>query len=103
MALITAPRPNLTLWDRLYFPGIIKGLKVTASHLFRKKVTMQFPEETWTFPENYRGFPKLVDGNDGVEKCVACKLCEVVCPPSAITIKIGEYTQVEKQSNVGLC
>ncbi len=100
MAVITSPRPNLSFWDRLFFPGIFRGLKVTASHLFRKKVTLQFPEERWKFPEKYRGFPRLVNGNDGVEKCVACKLCEVVCPPDAITIKIGECEKIEERERV---
>jgi NADH-quinone oxidoreductase subunit I len=91
MAVIAAPRPNLTLWDRLYLPAIAKGLSLTLRHFFRKKVTLQFPEEKWELPVGYRGYPKLNLGENGIEKCVACKLCEVVCPPSAITIRIGEY------------
>jgi len=100
MAIKAAPRPNLTWWDRLYIPAILSGLKITARHLFRKKVTMQFPEVKWPFPYKYRGYPTLVTGENGVENCVACKLCEVVCPPSAITINIGTYPDPEVKERI---
>jgi NADH-quinone oxidoreductase subunit I len=89
MAYVKVDRPALTLADRLVFPAILKGMAITASHLFEKKVTMQYPEEKWTLPEYYRGVPCLVKDEDGREKCVACSLCEFVCPPRAITI-VGE-------------
>ena len=79
-------RPGLTLSERLVFPAILKGMAITASHIFEKKVTMQYPEEKWTLPEYYRGVPVLVKDDDGREKCVACSLCEFICPPRAITI-----------------
>ncbi len=100
MAIKTAPRPNLTFWDKLYIPSILSGLKITFSHLFKKKVTMQFPEVKWLFPYKYRGYPMLVTGSNGVENCVACKLCEVVCPPSAITINIGAYSDPDVKERV---
>ena len=40
-----------------YLPSILKGMWITFRHLFRPKVTMQYPEQTWTLPENYRGLP----------------------------------------------
>ena len=100
MAVIAAPRPRLHWWDRLYVPAVFQGLALTFGHIFRKKVTMQFPEARWTFPERYRGYPRLVMGNDGIEKCVACKLCEVVCPPIAITINVGEYPDQDKRERI---
>ncbi len=100
MAVKVAPRPALTWWDRLYFPAIARGLLITLSHIFRKKVTLAFPESRWKFPWKYRGYPKLVMGDNGIEKCVACKLCEVVCPPTAITINIGEYPQQDKRERI---
>ena len=79
-------RPALTLSDRLVFPAILKGMAITASHLFEKKVTLQYPEEKHTLPAGYRGVPSLVKDEAGREKCVACSLCEFICPPRAITI-----------------
>lgn len=65
-------------------------------------VTMQYPEEKWNYPDNYRGAPTLVFDEDGREKCVSCQLCEFVCPPRAIRILPGEipfdspFAHVEK-------
>ena len=79
-------RRALNLWERLYLPAIIGGLKVTLRHFFKKKVTMQYPEEKWVVPEGYRGAPYLVKDQAGDTKCVSCQLCEFVCPPKAIKI-----------------
>jgi NADH-quinone oxidoreductase subunit I len=66
---------------------VIGGFKVTIRHFFKKKVTMQYPEEKWVVPEGYRGAPYLVKDQVGRTKCVSCQLCEFVCPPKAIRIK----------------
>ena len=79
-------RRQLSFWERLYLPAIIGGFKVTLRHFFRKKVTMQYPEEKWTVPPGYRGAPYLVRNPEGRTKCVSCQLCEFVCPPKAIRI-----------------
>jgi NADH-quinone oxidoreductase subunit I len=79
-------RKPLNLWERLYLPAIIGGFKVTIRHFFKKKVTMQYPEERWVVPEGYRGAPYLVKDQDARTKCVSCQLCEFVCPPKAIHI-----------------
>lgn len=100
MAIKVAPRPKLGFWDYLYIPPILRGLAITFKLMLRKNVTLQFPEQKWTFPFRYRGYPELIANDQGVEKCVACKLCEVVCPPSAITIKIGEYANLEVRERV---
>ncbi|MEZ4703874.1 MAG: NADH-quinone oxidoreductase subunit I [Bdellovibrionota bacterium] len=100
MAVIKAQRPNLSMWDRLYIPSLLKGLRITFSHIFRKKVTMNFPETRWNFPKRYRGYPMLIMGEKNVERCVACKLCEAVCPPDAITIKIGEFADQEFKERI---
>lgn len=79
-------RKPLTLWERLYLPAVIGGFWVTIRHFFRKKVTMEYPEERWKVPPGYRGAPYLVRDQDGRTKCVSCQLCEFVCPPKAIKI-----------------
>ena len=59
--------------------------------IFRKKSTLQYPEQKKTFPVGYRGVPRLVADKLDQERCVACKLCEVVCPPVAIYIEAEEH------------
>ncbi len=82
----TVARTKPSFAERLYLPAILKGLGITFRRLFKPKVTMQYPEETWTFREGYRGAPVLIRDEEGREKCVACSLCEYVCPPKAIYI-----------------
>jgi NADH-quinone oxidoreductase subunit I len=79
-------RNALSFWERLYLPAIFGGFKVTLRHFFNKKVTMQYPEQKWIVPPNYRGAPYLVKDQEGRTKCVSCQLCEFVCPPKAIRI-----------------
>jgi len=86
-----AHKSKLSFWQRLYLPEILRGLALTGRFLFRKKSTLQYPEEKKEFPVGYRGVPRLIMGKDNVERCVACKLCEVVCPPVAIYIEAEEY------------
>ncbi len=80
------PRKPLTIWERLYLPAIWNGFRVTLRHFFRKKVTLQYPEQRPAIPPGYRGAPCLVRDQDGHTKCVSCQLCEFVCPPKAIRI-----------------
>ena len=105
MGYVKVRRRELTLAERLYLPAILAGMKHTMSHLVgagdKQKVTMQYPEEKWTLPDFYRGAPVLVKDGDGREKCVACSLCEYVCPPRAISIIPQEIeTVVEKAPEV---
>src|SRR5678816_1510588 len=84
-------RTKLSWLERLYFPTLWSGLKVTAHHFWRtlfkgKAVTMEYPEERWVVPDGYRGAPYLVKDQTGRTKCVSCQLCEFVCPPKAIRI-----------------
>ena len=82
-------RPSL--WNRLYLPSIFSGMGLTLRHMFRKKDTMQYPEQRRQFGERYRGVPALVRDQEGREKCVGCYMCQWVCPPLAINIEAGEY------------
>lgn len=106
MAIIVK-RPKLSWWEQLYLPGIVKGLAITAKHFFatllgRKKVTMQYPEEKWdaSLPDHYRGAPALVTDEHERERCVACQLCEFICPPRAITILPEEIPSDDKWAKV---
>jgi NADH-quinone oxidoreductase subunit I len=80
-----------SLWSRLYLPSILAGMWVTLRHIFRRKDTLQYPEQKRVFGSRYRGVPALVKDQDGREKCVACYMCQWVCPPLAITIEAAEY------------
>ena len=87
----------LTFAERLYLPAIVRGMMLTFKHLFRRNVTLAYPERKHPLPAGYRGAPALVKDQDGRTKCVACFLCEWICPPKAITIKAQEIpTLVEK-------
>lgn len=63
------------------------GLKVTGKYFFKKKVTVQFPEENTPLSPRFRGLLALRRYPNGEERCIACKLCEAVCPALAITIE----------------
>ncbi len=93
-------RVRRTIWHRIYFPAILQGLRVTWRHMFRRKDTLQYPEQRRTFGERYRGVPVLVKDQDGREKCVACYMCQWVCPPLAITIEADEYPPDHPQHQV---
>ncbi len=100
---------NLTLWEKLYLFEIIRGISVTTRHFVtnmfgfvvppngnkRSIFTVYYPEEKVTLPPAYRGRPVLIERNDGTEKCVACGLCEKICPAHAISIIAGERKNPE--------
>lgn len=72
---------SFSLWD------LLLGLKVTGRELFAGKVTIQFPEEKTPTSPRFRGIHALRRYPNGEERCIACKLCEAVCPALAITIE----------------
>lgn len=72
---------TFSLWE------LFKGLNVTGNYFFKKKVTVQYPEEETPRSVRFRGLHALRRYPNGEERCIACKLCEVVCPALAITIE----------------
>lgn len=75
---------SFTLWE------LLKGLRLTASYLYKPKTTIQFPEEKTPTSPRFRGLHALRRYPNGEERCIACKLCEAVCPALAITIESEE-------------
>ncbi len=66
---------------------LFRGLIVTGRYFFKKKITVQFPEEKTPTSHRFRGMLALRRYPNGEERCIACKLCEAVCPALAITIE----------------
>ena len=69
---------------------LVTGLTVTGKHLFGPKVTVYYPEERTPQSPRFRGLHALRRYPNGEERCIACKLCEAVCPALAITIESEE-------------
>ncbi len=65
---------------------MLRGLRVTGRYFFKKKFTIQYPEEKTPVSPRFRGLHALRRYPNGEERCIACKLCEAVCPALAITI-----------------
>jgi NADH-quinone oxidoreductase subunit I len=72
---------SLTLYE------LVIGLGLTGRYFFSKKITIQYPEERTPQSPRFRGLHALRRYPNGEERCIACKLCEAVCPAMAITIK----------------
>ncbi|MDP2706593.1 MAG: NADH-quinone oxidoreductase subunit NuoI [Burkholderiales bacterium] len=66
---------------------LVKGMMLTGRHLFARKITVQYPEEKTPMSPRFRGLHALRRYPNGEERCIACKLCEAVCPALAITIE----------------
>ncbi len=75
---------SFTFWE------LLQGLGVTGKYLFAKKITIQYPEEKTPMSPRFRGLHALRRYANGEERCIACKLCEAVCPALAITIDSEE-------------
>jgi NADH-quinone oxidoreductase subunit I len=106
---------QMSLWERLYFPEVFRGLMVTGARFWRNlathslqkfglakdssaSITVQYPEEKWVYPETYRGRHRLTLKPDETVQCTACYLCATACPAECIYIEAGEYADksVEK-------
>jgi NADH-quinone oxidoreductase subunit I len=71
----------------LLLKELVKGLALTGRYAFARKITIQYPEEKTPASPRFRGLHALRRYPNGEERCIACKLCEAVCPAMAITIE----------------
>src|ERR1700709_1778496 len=89
-------RKPMTFWEKLYIPAIAKGMGITFKHIFRKKPTINYPEQTRPFSPVFRGVQVLNRDEEGRERCTACGLCAVACPAEAITMEAAERQRGEE-------
>ena len=118
----------LTFWEKLYLPAIISGIWLTSKHFFRNltlhilralrirrsamgSVTIQYPEFLRQLFPRLRTMHRLTKRDDGTPRCVACMMCETVCPAKCIYIIADEKLEnpeIEKMPesfdiDLGLC
>ena len=71
----------------LMLSELFKGMRLTGRYMFSRKITVMYPEEKTPMSPRFRGLHALRRYPNGEERCIACKLCEAVCPALAITIE----------------
>ena len=75
------------VFNSLFLKELLKGMSVTGRYFFARKITVQYPEEKTPQSFRFRGLHALRRYPNGEERCIACKLCEAICPAMAITIE----------------
>ena len=75
------------IFNSLLLKELLKGMSVTGKYFFARKITVQYPEEKTPQSSRFRGLHALRRYPNGEERCIACKLCEAICPAMAITIE----------------
>lgn len=83
-------RPLREIFHSWFLVELLRGMQLTGKALFRRKVTVQYPEEKTPLSPRFRGLHALRRYPNGEERCIACKLCEAVCPAMCITIDSEE-------------
>lgn len=73
-----------------FLAELLQGMSVTGKYFFKNKVTLQYPEEKTPISPRFRGLHALRRYPNGEERCIACKLCEAVCPAMAISIESAQ-------------
>src|SRR3989338_6536177 len=108
MATKIIKRKELSFWDKTYLPAVLLGLWITSKHFFknflfqtlhlfglfrsiRGSVTYQYTEEQRPLSKRTRTRHRLTQRDDGSPRCVACMMCETVCPARCINIVAGEH------------
>jgi len=85
-----------TMMEKLYLPGLLKGMMITGSHLFKKRATIDYPKVKRPIAAIYRGQHVLKRDDNGAERCTACGMCAVACPAEAITMESAERKKGEE-------
>lgn len=87
-------------WQTLYrVAAMMRGLLIVLKHAFKRPATLRYPEEKRKLPERSRGRHYLTKWDDGLERCVGCELCAIVCPSQAIYVKPAQNTPEEQHSH----
>ena len=89
-------RRPMTAVEKIYLWNILKGMMITFKHIFKKKATIQYPEQKRSFSSVFRGLHILNRDEEGRERCTACGLCAVACPAEAITMEAAERKKGEE-------
>ena len=87
------------IFNSLFLKELFKGMSVTGRYMFARKITVQYPEEKTPQSFRFRGLHALRRYPNGEERCIACKLCEAVCPALAITIEAEERVDANGQTS----
>lgn len=77
------------LFSSFMLVELIKGFMITGKHFLSPHITIEYPEEKTPLSPRFRGLHALRRYENGEERCIACKLCEAICPAQAITIEAG--------------
>ena len=86
------------IFNSVFLRELFKGMAVTGRKMFARKITVQFPEEKTPQSFRFRGLHALRRYANGEERCIACKLCEAVCPALAILIESDEREDGQRRT-----
>ena len=89
-----------SFFDTFLLTELVRGMALTGRHLFARKITVQFPEEKTPQSPRFRGLHAQRRYANGEERCIACKLCEAVCPAMAIKIESEQRADGTRRTTV---
>jgi len=89
-----------SFFDTYLLTELVRGMALTGRHLFARKITVQFPEEKTPQSARFRGLHAQRRYPNGEERCIACKLCEAVCPAMAIKIESEQREDGTRRTTV---